>query len=243
MNYAILLVTFWLVFVPASVLQVSNSVELRTSTTMPQSGYERCFQDSELSEGLAALKLQFGPELNKVSQSLLIKARTAPGCRTQLIEALIGAMEQATNPAANQYKNFFLWQHGGSLLADLKATEALDLLIANIDITDGWSASVSQSNLPALAAILRIGSPAIPKLQFVLTNDSDPVKRKFAALAIAYIGGPQARRALTNALPGETDPCVKNFVRVSVQAFDNKEKPNHVSSALNGKWLSAFYCR
>lgn len=243
MNHEILLVTFRLVFVPIAVLLLSDSVEVRSSMTIPQSGYERCFQDSELSENLAALKLQFGPELHKVSQSLLTKARTGPACRTQLVKALISAMEQATDPAANQYKNFFLWQHGAGLLADLNATEALDLLIANIDITDGWSTSVSQSNLPALVAILKIGSPAIPKLQFVLTNDPDPVRRNFAAFAIAYIGGVQARQALTNALPGETDPCVKNFLRISIQAFDNKEKPNRISSALNGKWLSAFYCR
>jgi hypothetical protein len=242
MNHAISLVTFWLISVPAFVLLVNNSVEVRSAPTMPQSGYERCFQDSELSESLAALKLQFGPELNKVSQSLLTKARTAPRCRTQLVQALISAMEQATNSEANQYKNFFLWQHGASLLSDLKATEALDLLIANIDITDGWSASISQSNFPALAAILKIGSPAIAKLQLVLSNDSNPVRRKFAAFAIAYIGGSQARRALTKALPGETDPCVKNLVQISLQAFDNKEKPKRVSPALNGKWLSAFYC-
>jgi hypothetical protein len=49
-------------------------------------------------------------------------------------------MAQATNPTTNQYENYFLWLHGASLLADLKSTEALDLLIANIDFTDGWSA-------------------------------------------------------------------------------------------------------
>jgi hypothetical protein len=68
------------------------------------------------------------------------------------------------------------------------------------------------------------------------------IQAKIAALAIAYIGGGWARRALTNALPGETDPCVKNFLRVSLKAFDNKPKPNHISSAQNGKWLSALYC-
>jgi len=125
----------------------------------------------------------------------------------------------------------------------LKATEALDLLIANIDFTDGWSASISEHHFPALAAILRIGQPAIPKLQIALNNDSKPHRRKFAAFGIAYIGGAQAKTALKGAMSGENDPCVKNFLKVSLQAFDNKAKPNHIRSELNSKWLAAFYCR
>jgi len=57
-------------------------------------------------------------------------------------------MAQATNPTTNQYENFFLWLHGASLLPDLQATEALDLLIANIDFTDGWLASLKESHFP-----------------------------------------------------------------------------------------------
>lgn len=132
---------------------------------------------------------------------------------------------------------------GASLLGELKATEALDLLIANIDFTDGWSTKISEHYTPALVAILRIGQPGIPKLQTVLNNDSLAGRRQFAAFAIAYIGGGDAREALKSALPRETDPCVKGFLKVSLEAFNNKERPNHVSSALNGKWLSAFYCR
>ena len=155
---------------------------------------------------------------------------------------MLSTMAQATNPTTNQYENFFLWVNGASLLADLKATEALDLLITNIDFTDGWSATISESHFPALVAILRIGQPAIPKLQTVLRNDSKSDRRKFAAFCIAYIGGREAKMALNGVMASETDPCVKNFLKVSLQAFDNKAKPNHISSELNGKWVGAFYC-
>ncbi|HKY44638.1 MAG TPA: hypothetical protein VJM50_16225 [Pyrinomonadaceae bacterium] len=243
MNRGILLGTSLLLIVPALVWLAIDAVEARSSETITQSvRVARCFQDTELSKSLATLKLQGGPELVKVHESLLSKARTAPGCRTQLVQALISNMAQATDPAGNQYENFYFWQSGASLLADLKATEALDLLIANIDFTDGWSASLSKYHFPALAAILEIGLPAIPKLQIALRNDPVPHRRKFAALCIVYIGGAQARRALTSALPGETDPCTKKFLQLSVQAFDNRTKPNHISSALRGKWGSAFYC-
>jgi hypothetical protein len=243
MNRTIFLVMFSLIIV-SFVISGADPVNAGTSETTPQSvSSARCFHDTELRENIATLKQQGGADLVKVSELLLTKARTDYGCRTQVVQALISTMSQATDPAANQYENFFLWLHGASLLADLDATEALDLLIANIDFTDGWSATISESHLPALVAILRIGQPAIPKLQIVLRDDSKPHRRKFAAFCIAYIGGGQAKIALKSAMPRETDPCVKNFLSVSLKAFDNKSKPNHVSSELNGKWLAAFYCR
>jgi hypothetical protein len=243
MNRTIFLVMFLLVIVSAVIWVAIDPVDAGTSETILQLvGSARCFHDSELRESIATLKQQGGADLVKVSESLLTRAKTDYGCRAQVVQALISTMAQATNPTTNQYENFFLWVHGASLLAELKATEALDLLIANIDFTDGWSASISERHLPALAAILRIGQPAIPKLQIVLTNDPESHRRKFAAFCIAYIGGDQAKKALKGALPHEKDPCVKQFLQVSLKAFDNKTKPNHISSSLNGKWLAAFYC-
>jgi hypothetical protein len=82
-------------------------------------------------------------------------------------------MAQATDPAGNQYENFFLWLHGASLLADLKATEALDLLIENIDFTDAWSAKISESHFPAWWQLS--GSDSLQSLNsVVLNNDPSP---------------------------------------------------------------------
>jgi hypothetical protein len=208
---------------------------------------EQCFGSGELDARIATLRTYLaGPELEKAGSVLLRKARESQKCRAQVIEALITAMSHITledppfSTVGVNEQTYYLWQNGSDLLAKLQATEALDLLIANIGLTDGLS--ISLSHYPALAAITRIGSPAIPKLQVVLRNDSVPYRRKFAAFCIAYIGGHQARSALTNALPGETDPCVKNFLQLSLQAFDNRAEPNHISSEQNGKWLSAFYC-
>ena len=241
MNRAVFLITLWLVIVSALLNTQIVETDARSSKLIMRSfHFPQCFQDAELTRSLATLKLQGGADVAKVSEYLLTKARTAPACRSQVIQALISSLGQARNPTTNQYENYFLWEHGATLLAELKATEALDQLIANIDLTDGLSTSFS--HFPALVAILKIGEPGIQKLQNALMNDSKPSRRKFAALAISYIGGGEAKRALTTAMAGETDPCVKNFLSVSLQAFDNKTKPNHISSELNGKWLSAFYC-
>lgn len=240
MNRTIFLVTFSLAIVSLLMCVGIDSADARTRPSVPST---QCFDEAELRKSIDTLKQQGGADLAKVSESLLIKARTANTCRSQVVQALISSMAQATNPTTNQYENFFLWVHGASLIADLNATEALDLLIAHIDFTDGWSASIGESHFPALVAVLRIGPPAIPKLQIVLSNDSESHRRKFAAFCIAYIGGARAKEALKSALPRETDPCVKAFLEVSLKGFDNKKKPNHISSALNGKWLAAFYCR
>ena len=220
MSRTVLLATFLLAMVSAVIWLAIDAVDARTSETITQSvRSDRCFHDSELREIIATLKKQAGDDLVKVYTPLLSKARADSGCRMQVIQAVIDAMSQATNPAGNEYQNFFLWLNGAGLLADLKATEVLDLLIANIDFTDGWSGVIKESHFPALVAILRIGRPAIPKLQIILSNDSDPHRRKFAAFCIAYIGGRQAKMALKSALPRETDPCVKRFLQVSLPGF------------------------
>jgi hypothetical protein len=240
MTRALVLITSCLVIGLVLIWTIGVTNARSSNATSRSFRIPQCFQDNELNENLRTLKSQGGPDVAKVSEYLLGKAKAAPACRTQVVQALISSLEQATNPTPNTYENYFLWQHGATLLAELKATEALDRLIANIDLTDGLSTSLS--HFPALVAILKIGEPAIPKLQYTLTNDLTPSRRKFAGFAIAYIGGSEAKKALTTAVSGETDPCVKQFLEVSLQAFDNKAKPNHVSSELNGKWLSAFYC-
>ncbi|HEU4711239.1 MAG TPA: hypothetical protein VFS76_06715 [Pyrinomonadaceae bacterium] len=243
MNRIVLVLIFLLGIVSAVVSLANHTVHGGTSDTTILSVHSvPCFQDTELQESIATLKQQGGAEIARVSEALLTKARTTDECRTQLVQTLLSSMAQATDPKGNEYANFFLWMHSASMLAALEATEALDLLIANIDFTDGWAAKLSESHFPALAAILKMGQPAIPKLQVALNNDTNPHKRQLAVLCIAYIGGSQARAALEGALPRETDPCLKRFLQVSLQAYNNKDTPNHISPALNDKWLVAFHC-
>lgn len=224
-----------------SALASNENVGLHSrSSEFIQGGHStRCFQRTEVIESLATLKRQPDRDVGRVSESLLAKAKTSPECRSQLVQTLITAMGQASS-TTNHPENYFLWRNGASLLADLKAIEALDLLIANIDLTDNFS--IKLSDCPPMVAIRKFGAPAIPKLQIALTNDPVPHRRRFAAFAIADIGGSQARTALKSALPNETDSCTKELLRVSLQAFNNKAKPNHISAALYSKWVSAFYC-
>lgn len=240
MKHATSLVVLCIVLTPTVLWLRTDVVKARATEPITELvRLSRCFADGELNERFGALRLQ-GSELTKAFRSLLAKARTSPECRTTMIQELIKGMEQARKTLDNTYDDYRFFDNGASLLAELKATEALDMLVANIDVNDKYGSGLD--DFPALVAILKIGRPAIPKLRTLLNNDSEPGRRKFAALATAYIGGVQAKRALAAALPHETDPCVKKFLAVSLRAFDNKERPNRVSSALNGQWLRAFYC-
>jgi hypothetical protein len=84
-----------------------------------------------------------------------------------------------------------------------------------------------------------MGSIAIPKLRVMLRNSPDREERQDAVYCLAWIGGASAQRILQQALPMESDPCVKAFIRVSINTIDIK------SGGLKndrGQWFSAFLC-
>jgi hypothetical protein len=62
-------------------------------------------------------------------------------------------MEEASKNITNPYDNYFFFENGASLLAELKATEALDLLVANIDVNDQYPSSLN--DFPALVLFSR----------------------------------------------------------------------------------------
>lgn len=202
----------------------------------------KCLANAEIDKRLHAFKKQLdGEEEFQAKRSLLAAAKRSQACRQRVIRALTTAMAQLNDHSASS-EAYPLWHNGARLLADLRAVEALDLLIANLSFTDDFS--ISLSHYPAVGAVTTIGQAAIPKLELVLTKDSDPNIRKLAAYCIADIGGSRAKRALAKALPNEKNKCVNNFLRVSLdEMFANKSRPNHIPyGGGNGGWWGAFYC-
>jgi hypothetical protein len=139
-----------------------------------------------------------------------------------------------------ELERYPMWDNGARVLAELRAVEALDLLIANLGFTDDFS--ISMSHYPSVSAVIDIGAPALYKLELVLHQNPDPNMRKLATFCIALIGGAKARVALTKALSNETDKCLRTFLTLSLEMFDNKVKPNHILREKDGRWYSAFYC-
>jgi hypothetical protein len=132
---------------------------------------------------------------------------------------------------------FNIWRAGAGVLGDLKASEAVDFLVAHLDFSSGvYSTTMSQQ--PALRAVIDIGDSAIPKLADTLRRHQDWRMRMHAVYCISGIGGPLGVRALREALPSESDPCVKRFLQVSIETLDNDKQQildtNH--------WFGAYMC-
>jgi len=94
------------------------------------------------------------------------------------------------------------------------------------------------SQQPALHAVIAIGESAIPRLSDVLRQHPDWRMRMYAVYCISGIGGPAAERTLKEALPSESDPCVKAFIQASIKLLnDRKQKIDN-----NFDWFGAFMC-
>lgn len=200
----------------------------------------RCLTTGELDVVLNNLRAHTdGPLALKARNSLLNSAGQSHECRTRIVEALTAAMQQSSTEPNTDQRRYALWDNGADVLARLRANEALDLLIANLDLTDGLS--ISLSHYPAVGAVIALGQTAIPKLQLVLSQNPSPDKRRFAVFCIASIGGAKARDVLAKAVHVETDPCVKKIMNTSLEMMSNNGKPNRITKD-NGKLSSAFYC-
>ena len=204
----------------------------------------RCISESDLTKSLLALRSdRSGDELLDVKRSLVRSAKSSDDCRVQVIDALMTAMERPAESngfGSVDSQTYSLWANGADLLVALQATEAIDLLIENLGLTDGLSATLG--HYPAVGALISIGKPTIPKLEVVLSQNPEQFKRKFAVFCIASIGGRSAKNALAKALPNETDQCVKSFISVSLEMFRNKNYPNRIPPEKNGSWYSMIYC-
>jgi HEAT repeats len=145
-------------------------------------------------------------------------ARESVEARKRVIHELIPIVEgtdelaRVTSPA-----RYDAWKFAIELFGDLKATEALDALIACIYCNEGIG-GLSFDRRPALKAIIKFGTEAVPKLSEALRNDR-PATRSFAALALGEIGGAEAKKALEHALLSERNKDVVMSIQAALRQY------------------------
>jgi HEAT repeat protein len=133
--------------------------------------------------------------------------------------------------------DYYLWRYGAAILGDLRASEAIDLLIRQLESNDGlWSSTMVHQ--PALNGLIRMGPAAIPKLSTILVESHDQHTRRDAVYCIASIGGLQALTALKKASPSQSDDCVRHFIEASIRGLSNSQ--HRLTD--RQKWFSAFMC-
>lgn len=196
-----------------------------------------CLSQDEVAMRVVATSESNYQKRIEIKESLLNEFRKSSMCRQALIESVVRTMDRPISAYKDSADRFNIWRAGAHLLGHLKATEAVDFLVAHLDYSSGlFSATMSQQ--PALHALIEIGEGAIPKLSDVLGHHPDWRMRMDAVYCISSIGGPSAVRALKEALPSESDTCVKPFIQVSIETFNNDKQRIRD----NGNWFGAFMC-
>ena len=120
-----------------------------------------------------------GPIIKKLSSDtldggqafskLLEVAKQSPECRDEVIKGVIGGLTKAD--LENDDSAFGLWARGSAILSDLKAVEAIDLLVAHLDLSDGFF-SASMVHEPVGACDGEIGRGGSAQVSFCFETQS-----------------------------------------------------------------------
>jgi hypothetical protein len=194
-----------------------------------------CLTPGKISEGVRNLSGAYS-EVLEARKMFLTASSRSPKCRQQIITSLMAAMASNIDITHDQFSNY-LWLEGSELLGDLKAIEALDLLISHLGMTDGGF-STTMSHQPALSGVIKIGSRAVPKLEAVLANNPDAGMRWSVIYCLSLIGGRTALTALRHAQQRETDPCLSKFMRGAVESLSNRQHKFKLSK----EWAQGSIC-
>ena len=183
------------------------------------------------------------PEGGQAAIKLTDEAAQSRECRDAVVNDLMRALNEAD--LENDRSAFFLWRKGSGILGELKAVEALDLLIDHLDLNDGLF-SASMYHQPVVPAVESMGEVAVPKLGFALKHHPNRDVRLAAALCLADIDGSAALQELNSALDTETDKCVRRFITFSLQpptdTSSSKRPPTAKGGSVFLDRLLAFTC-
>jgi hypothetical protein len=219
--------------------QVEKHGHKKPSMVKGEAGYD-CLVEDDLLNAVQKLSEGGYSEFERTKELFLKDAGRSPRCRENIIAALMNAMQESDPNYKSNRDTYFLWRYGSELLGELKAVEALDLLISHMGFTFG-SFSSSMRHQPVLYGVICMGGVAIPKLAAVLQENPDRDMRMYAVFCLSRIGGQSAMTVLRGAFPSESDKCVSEFIRVVVKAFDNKLRPNQITMKDQDEWYTAFH--
>jgi hypothetical protein len=223
-------------------------VQQLMALTMPYNA--ECKHESATIE-MALRQLSSGNynQIQHARNTFLNVARHSNICRNEVVHALMKVMDKPNLDFERQPSDYYLWREGSQLLGELKATEALDLLISHLDMNNGFH-SASMVFQPAVLGVRLIGQAAIPKLALALQRNPQAGIRMAAAHCLTSIGGESAMNALRQAQESESNPCVANFILVSLKTFTYKSKSGisfgnkapQANEQARQSWLLAFRC-
>ncbi len=179
-----------------------------------------CVSAEDVSNALKMFTSENVSAIDQAQAWLLSKSGESEQCRAEVIAALMKAMDRPHLDFTHDKDSYYLWLYGAEVLGELKASEALDLLVSHLHLMDRNLYSSSMTHQPALRGVVEMGPVAIPKLDAVLRESPNPELRFDAVYCIATIGGPKAVESLSQALGSESNECVSRLIRISLDSFD-----------------------
>ncbi len=256
MNIALLLVVFavmWPDLLVDSKAVTNEHVLLNTQSSATLiAAVNHIYRYDESEDIQTALEHLSSGDYSRIERgraTLVAHAKENTAARKRVIAALMKSMDKPNVNIERDLSDYYLWREGSILLGDLKAIEALDLLIAHLDMTNGFH-SASMVFQPAILGVRKIGRPAIPKLTDALLNSPKAAVRMAAIYCLTEIGGVSAMNALKQAQNAKNNQCVTRFISSSLSTFSYKDK-GHVSFGYGAPqasvearrdWLTAFEC-
>jgi hypothetical protein len=229
--FRMLSLTFVTAFLSGCAMQ-TDLVRGESSPLGAQTPKSICETEIDLNYSINKLSSEVSAGTAEVTKTLAEHSRQSPECRMQVITALIRAMDKNELNFLTDRGSFFLWSNGSKLLGELKAVEALDLLIQHLDLNDG-EFSASMNHQPAVKGVVLMGSLAVPKLSLALKVSKNRNIRLAAALCLLQIDGSEALSALTEALSSESDSCVINFIQISLMILGKEHNAKKEGSSQN----------
>lgn len=141
--------------------------------------------------------------------------------RKLVIDTLLGRAEMpAFKFHLDTIQESYFWTSISEIFDELKAVEALDFLIDCLDCSAiTGPATNTFHHKPAVRALMGFGELAVPKLSRLL-HHPDSLIRYYAAICLGNIGGKEARKAVSEAVIGESDIGVKKVMQQSLAAID-----------------------
>jgi hypothetical protein len=138
--------------------------------------------------GTALQRLSTGEytQIELARNTLLSYAKKSQACRNEVVAGLMQSMDKPDLDFERDLSSYFVWREGAQLLGELNATEALDLLISHLDLTNGLH-SASKVFQPAILGVRQMGPAAIPKLAVALLQSPKASVRMAAAYCLTDI--------------------------------------------------------
>jgi HEAT repeat protein len=216
--YPLVLALSQLVACAGSTSEISSAKTNMAGDGLRESNVNTAQEREPDGESVRSLITSLSSEEDKVrtatERRLISIARTSPDKREVVIQALlksVGEQEELNgsrtvlSPSALSY-----WDSATRVFTELKADEAIDVMIKCIHCGNGYTGSLNEQ--PAADALLRMGARAVPKLADALAKDGNAYKRVQIVLCLSRINTPQAKRALEHALRSEPDKGVRTYI-------------------------------